>query len=70
LLLFVFFYLRLFFRIVTFQQVTADSNKNFSAARGNPFRLQNARASRPLIMFVGAFAELSAIEFFIAEIIA
>jgi hypothetical protein len=70
LLLFAFFYLRLFFRIVTFQWVTADSNKNFSFARGDPFWLQNARASRPGMMFVGAVAELSAIEFLIGEIIA
>ena len=67
---FVFFYLRLFFRIVTFQLVTADSSKNFSPARGNPLWLQNARASRPVIMFSAWVAELSAIEFFIAEIIA
>jgi hypothetical protein len=36
----------------------------------NPLWLQNARASRPAIRFVGAVAKFSAIKFLIAEIIA
>jgi hypothetical protein len=70
LLFFAFFYLRLFFRIVIFQWVTVDSNKKFPPARRNPLWLQNARASRPGTMFVGAVGQLSAIEFLIAEILA
>jgi hypothetical protein len=54
---------------VTFQWVTADWSKNFPPFRENPFWLQNARPSRPVRMFVGAVAELSAIEFLIAKII-
>jgi hypothetical protein len=67
---FVWFYLVLFVRIVTFQWVTADPNRNFPPALGNPFWLQNARALRPVMMFVGVVAEFSAIEFPIAGIIA
>jgi hypothetical protein len=55
---------------VTFQWVTADWSKNFRPARGNSLWLQNARALRPVIRFVGAVAKLSAIELLIAKIIA
>jgi hypothetical protein len=54
---------------VTFQWVTADSNKNFRPLAGTRFGAK-ARASRSVISLVGAVAELSAIELLIAAIIA
>jgi hypothetical protein len=44
--------------------------QNFSARPRKPVLVVNARASRPVIRFVGAVVELAAIEFLIAEIIA